>query len=297
MALENVYTIAGMMSIASVWRDIKSQTINPNVTKFLLGGSGTGFNTFAAINQITPVIDFGSGDIKRILAAMTNQIALAIDGDFYIWFQKITEGGVRASGANHYKGTIAKGMVIPVSLRLSDGQPAELTCQIILTSADGVTTSMSLTATQTLVAAAGAAEGWTLGPVNINGTTLEGVKEVTINFGITPVVEGSSGMVFKTFCGVMTIAPSITIVADSIDNFLAWGFTGAAQGATDSTIEVQDLAEGGVRGSSPIICTIDDALWTTDNVTSADGQPCNHGIRADITYDGVALPLAWTGLT
>lgn len=296
MALSNVYTIAGMMSGASAWRDIRTQTLNPQLTTFLLGASGTGYNTFVAVSQITPIIDFTSGDIKRILAALTNQIALAISSDFYIWFQKLAEGGVRASGANHYKGTIVSGMVIPVSLRLSDGQPAELSAQVILTSADGSTSPLTLASGESLVSGAAAAEGWTLGPVSLNGTTLEGVEEVTINFGITPVTLGASGMVYKTFAGVMSINPTISITAAGIDEFLSWGLDGIAQGASDSTIQIQDLSAGGVRGSSPITCSIDEGLLFTDGLRGGDGQATRHGIVIQPTYDGTALPLAWSGL-
>lgn len=298
MGLENVYTIAGMMTGATVFRDIRSQTINPQLQAMVLGGSGTGLNTFAAVGQLNPIIDFTSGDIKRILAAMTNQIALPIDNDFYIWLQKMAQGGIRAAGATHVKGTIAKGMVIPVSLRLVDGdvQSAALTCQILLVSTDGTTSPLALAGSQTLVVSGGAAEGWTLGEVSLNGTVLEGVEEVTIEFGITPSTLGASGMPYKTFCGVLMVDPTVRITAASLDEFISTGLSGTAQGATDSTIKIQDLLEGGLRGTSPITCSIDEGLIYPDNVNLADGQHGRQSIILKPTYDGTALPLAWSGL-
>lgn len=297
MALSNVYTIAGMQTGATVLRDIKSKSINPQLGSILLGGSGTGFNTFVSIGKIAPVIDFATGDIKRMLAALTNQIALAISSDFYIWFQKMTAGGTRATGTNHVKGTIVSGMVIPVSLTLTDGAAAELSCQIILVSADGAASPLTLTASQALVAAAGAGAGWTLGEVSLNGTTLEGVRSVTINFGITPVTLGGSGLIYPTFAGAMAVNPTIAITANSLDEFISWGFTGAAQGATDSTILVQDMAAGGVRGSAPITCTIDDGIITTTGVTLSDGGAGEHALLIQPVFDGTNLPLAWSGLS
>ena len=297
MGLSNVYTIAGMQSGSTVFKDIRSQTLNPQLTTYLLGSSGTGYRTFVGVGQISPIIDFTSGDVKTLLASMTNQIALAISSNFYIWFQKMTEGGLRSSGSTHYKGTIAEGMMIPVNLRMRDGADAELSCQIIMTSSDGSSSPLTLAGSQALVSSAGAASGWTLGPVSLNGTTLEGVEEVSIDFGIRPVVLGASGLVYHTFVGVMEIDPTIRITAAGIDEFLTWGLAGTAQSATDSTIQIQDIAEGGVRGTSPITCSIDEGIMYADGITSQDGQPTRQSIVIKPTYDGVALPLAWTGLT
>jgi hypothetical protein len=297
MSLSNVYTIAGVSAGGTVFKDIRDSTLSPNLQMALLGASGTGFKTFVAVQRIAPVLDFTSGDIKAILAKLTNQIALAIDGDFLLYFQKMAEGGVRSAGSTHTKGTVAKGILIPQSISLRDGADATITCQLIMTSADGSTTPLALAGSQALIAAAGAAAGWTLGPVTINGTALEGVEDVTINFGVSPQVLGASGMVYPTFAGVMSVDPSITITAASIDEFISWGLDGIVQSATDSTIEIQDMAEGGVRGSAPIICTIDEALFATGSVKAADGQHTRHAITIKPTFDGTALPLAWSGLT
>lgn len=296
MPLNNVYTIAGVSAGGTIFKDIQSSTLSPNLQTALLGASGTAYNTFVAIQRIAPTFEFTSGDIKTILAKLTSQIALAISGDFLVWFQKMAEGGVRSAGSTHTKGTVAKGILIPQSISLRDGAPATINCQVIMVSANGTTAPISFAGSQALVAAAGAAAGWTLGEVSINGTVLEGVEEVTINFGITPTVLGASGLVYPTFSGVQKVDPTITISAASIDEFISWGLTGAVQAATDSTISIQDMAEGGVRGSSPIVCTIDEGLFVTRSIPASDGQHTRHQIELKPTYDGTALPLAWSGL-
>jgi hypothetical protein len=296
MGLSNVYTIAGVSAGGTTFKDIQSSTLSPNLQQALLGGSGGAYKTFVAVQRIAPVFDFTSGDIKTILAKLTDQIALAIDGDFLVYFQKMAEGGVRSAGSTHTRGTVAKGILIPVALSLRDGAPATITCQVIMVSADGSTSPLTLTGSSALIAAAGAAAGWTLGEVAINGNVLEGVEEVTINFGISPAVLGASGMVYPTFAGVQQVDPSIAITAASVDEFISWGLDGVVQGATDSTISIQDMAEGGIRGSSPIVCTIDEGLFSTRSVPAADGQHTRHQIELKPTYDGTALPLAWSGL-
>lgn len=297
MALSNVYTIAGMQSGSTVYKDLRSHQIAPNLQRLLLGGSGSVYPTFTAVGKIMPIFDFTSGDIKTILADLTNQIAKAISSNFYIWFQKMDEGGLRASGLNHYKGTIVEGMLIPVSLTVTDGQSAALSCQVILTSADGSTSPLTLAGSQSLVSSAGAAEGWTLSTVSLNGATLEGVESVTINFGINPLTLGGAGLPYPTFTGVGTMTPTIAITAAGIDEFLSWGLPGQAQDATDSTIQIDDLSEGGLRGSSPITCTIDEGIMHTDTVNLTDAAAARHSLIIQPTYDGTALPLTWSGLT
>jgi hypothetical protein len=297
MSLDNVYTIAGMQSGMTVYKDIRTQRIAPQVQRVLAGGSGGVYDTFTAVGKAMPIIDFTSGDLKTILADLTSQIARAIDGDFSIWFQKMEKGGLRSAGATHTKGTVAAGMIIPVSLTLQDGQSAALSAQVVLTSADGSTSPLALAGITAMVASAGAAALWTLGPVTINGTVLEGVESVTINFGIEPATLGGSGLVYPTFTGVAKMKPTIAITAQSVDEFLAWGLTGAAQGATDSTIQIDDMAQGGLRGVAPIVCTIDDGHWGPDTVDLNDGQGARHAMTCQPTFDGIALPLAWSGLS
>jgi hypothetical protein len=187
-------------------------------------------------------------------------------------------------------------MIVPVSLRLTRGA-AEITCRIYLVSADGTTSPMAFTAAQAYALTAGASAGWSLGAVSINGTALEAVEEVVFSWNVTPMLIGGSGLVFDTFSAIEAIQPSIQITARSIDEFLSWGFTGAAQGATDSTIQIDDCLEGGVRGSTPIICSLDEGLVRTGTLTRQNPQAATHSIIYTPTYDGTALPLAWSGLS
>ena len=134
-----------------------------------------------------------------------------------------------------------------------------------------------------------------MGAVSINGSAVDGLTEVDIEFGFNPSVIG--GTQYPTACGAAKRNPKITIQSSDISLFEAVGLTGAAQGASDSTINLDDILEGGIRGSTPIVFTLDEGHIGVDGIRGAGGELMGQEIVYTPTYDGTAAWAVLSGLT
>lgn len=295
-AITNLYTIGAVKLNTTLIDQITQQSIRPGLNQMVLAGSGAVDNTFAAIGTITPEFSFTTTAIKAALAAAgIDGLALTAGA---VYFQKTAAGGLRASGSNHVKGTIAAGMAIPVRLSVSHGAPATIEYRIVLRSADGTTAPIAFAASSALETGQGSvAQAYTLGLVTINGTALVGVQSVSIDFGIELWVSGGDGLVYPTHIAVARRSPSVSIQAYDCDQFVTMGLDGAAQGITDSTIVLQDVSEGAIVGSSPITFTIDEGLIYYEDIAGSHGERMGGSIKIVPTYDGTNAIFAITGTT
>ena len=209
------------------------------------------------------------------------------------------DGGLRGGAATHIKITAATGIIIPTQVRAAQAAEATIGYRALPTSADGVASPIAILADQSLEAGQGVvSEIYTLGPVSINGTELEGVDDITIDFGITVTDKKSgSGAVYPTFIGIMSRQPSFTVRTFDLDAFATWGLDGVAQGETDSTVQLLDQLAGGVRGTSPITFTIDAGMIHCESIDGTHGQQSSGSVRITPVWDGVADIIVISGLT
>jgi hypothetical protein len=190
-------------------------------------------------------------DIAGVLSLSTSQItALASFGiggaavtglDAYI--QQLTKYGTRE--ATGTKVAIAQGMMIPKSLSASQGSGAELSLEMHVTSTDGSTAPITVTAGQAVPAGAVVGEKYTVGPVKINGTLID-CESMSLDFGIKLQVDASGGAVYPTFISIMGREPSFKISVKDYDQLML-AVAGVAQGATPSVVYLRKLAAGGTR--------------------------------------------------
>ena len=294
----NIYTIAAVKSDTTVITGINDQQFSPELEQIILAGSGQVDPGFVAVGRLRPSLAFTTTAIKVALAGLGGIAGKVIASDFYFWFQKIAEGGLRAGALSHVMATVVKGLIIPQTLNMPDGQAATISYLVIMISADGSAAPVAFAGSQSLDAGqAGAVAGWILGATSINGTDLDAVDNVAINFGLTPVIEGGSGLVYPTFVGIQSRKPSITISCKDVDAFVTWDLDGVIQSETDSTIQLDDLAEGGMRGSSPIIFGIDEGMIHTTQVGASSPQSAVNAVTITPTDDGTADIIAISGLS
>lgn len=294
-AITNLYTIAAVKLNTTLIDEITAQNINPGLSSVILGGSGAAYNNFAAVTEIKPELTFTTMAVKRLLALLGGTgLALTAGG---IYLQKTTIGGLRAGASSHLKGTIVAGIAIPTSLKASHGGVATIDTRVVLRSADGTTSPLTLASGQSLEASQdGVDQAYTLGTVTINGSALVGVQSVSVDFGIELWVSNGDGLVYPTHVAVTRISPTITINCYDADQFITMGMDGASIAST-AVVNFNNLVEGAVAGSSPIIATVNEGLVTYESLGGSHGERATCSVKIQPTYNGSALPIAWTGLT
>ena len=278
---------------------IQEFSLDPAIQHALIGADGGVYNTYVAVMGQAPVLGFTTTKIAAVLAKC-GLTGLAIKADVdelgaQFWFQKLVEGGTRAAGASHLLMTVKQGIIIPRTLNAAPDAPATLSYEAVATY-DGTNDPVVIAASQALVGSPGVSEAFTVGKVMINGAQLEGIQNISIDFGIQLTVIKADGLVWPTYVAVMKIQPMITIGTVEIGSLNTYGLTGTAQDASDSIVYLRKLSEGGSRvadvTAEHISFTIDAGHISVQNANASQDGNAMAQVQIVPTYDGSNAPLA-----
>jgi len=295
--LTDNYTISAFKHSSSLIKGISTSNITPGVQLMIARGSGAVDPSFVGVGQISAEIGFETSAIKTALAGIGGISGAAISNDTF-FLHKMVSDGLRGGTSAHIKAVIASGLIVPTRIRAAQGQQAVLGYRAIPRSADGTTSPIAFTAAQSLETGQDAiTEIYTMGPVTINATQLEGVSLWELDFGIDVWINIIDGNIYPTGVGVTRRNPIITVTSFDVGKFSTWDLKGIAQGETDSTIVLHDQAAGGVRGSSPITFTMDAGMAHFSSIPGTDGEPIAGQVIITPVYDGTNAILAVSGIT
>ncbi len=284
---------------------VQNFAVNTAVNHAIMASDGAVDPTYVSVMNQAPGVSFTSTAIATILAACGINGAV-IDSDvddpgLLCYFQKMSEGGTRAAGSNHILMTINEGLLVPVTINAAQDSPATIDMAATI-SYDGTNDPIVIADSQALVGSPAVGELFTVGPVSINGTTLEGIQSTTINFGIQVIAQGGDGAVWPTYVAIMSRRPSITLRTTDVSSLSTFGLTGAAQGASDSLVYLRKLSEGGTRVADNVAehisFSIDEGMINVTNANVAQDSPAMADVTITPTYDGsAAILVISTGTT
>lgn len=234
--------------------EIENLTIDTGLKESIQYASGQVDPSYTAVMTSQPMVTFTTKELNTAIAggitydpplAITTGGAGITSADIY-WIG-MAQKGTRTTGGTQFKCSILNGMVIPKSVKCSQGQPATMDCEI-RTVYDGTNNPLTFATAATLASTPVFGQLFTLGPVEINGTTINGVQSTTVDFGFDLVNLASSGDVFDTFIAVKTRNPKITFTTTEVVELNTLGLTGTAQGvAANTVVYFQKLTEFGTR--------------------------------------------------
>lgn len=194
---------------------ITQRTVNPKPNVIYNSGSGQLGPSFAAVAAIEPEVSFDTTALAVFFGAVSPLAGLGVgSGLTYTGVELYTEGkadlGARVGASLSNKFTSARAFLVPRSLSCEHGAEAKLSAFMLLLSADGSTAAIGQTNLVTAPAAL-ATQKFTLGPVKINGVTLDSIMGVTIDFGIEIKANGQSGHTYSSFATISKREPKITV--------------------------------------------------------------------------------------
>lgn len=196
-----------------------------------------------------PVVSITSGDIVTILDGIDATAGLAVSaGTVTVPIKNRSAGGLFASGSNHHTLSATHGLLIPVSISASQDEEdgAQIQLEFHAASSSGLANPITHNASQ-----AAGSQTFTavhdLGPAKVNGTTIVGIKSITVNFGINVNKQRYSGYPFCQLAG-MTIneaIPSIEFEFEDIASLHAFAtFTALS---TTCVVYFRKRMSGGLR--------------------------------------------------
>ena len=299
MAL-TIHTISGVKYSTTNINQITNANFTPNLVQLLEGGSGLVEAGFIAVPGAAPEFAFSTTAVKTALATLGDVDGIGFSSSELIWFfQKVTDGGLRAGASSHIKATAAKGLIVPLTLTIPHQGKAVITYRVILISADGTTAPIAFTASQSLDAGIVVGnEVYVLGGVSLNNSDLDGVSSVTIDFGLGVWIDGGSGLYYPTHSGISVRRPSITIQTKYIDAFVSWSLDGQAVDSNDCIVTITGLTEGGgLNGSDQVTFTVDEGHMFYSALGGSDGERVAGQVILTPTYDGTNETIVVGGLS
>jgi len=295
MAVSNVYTLSHfLVDRASdlVVGGIQSCNVDGGVAETILSGDGSAYPTFAGIGEIAPIVDFTTTQLATVLAEGSDTFAVAglklsATAIGKCWLQKMSEGAVRAGGATSVLMAINEGLLIPTGITAQGNTPATIDCRAVCTY-DGSNVPLTVTDSATMSGTPTVGHAYYRGPVEINGSAIDGIQGIAYDPGLRLVVKGDD--LYPSFVSIYEVIPRFTFTPADAGVLYDYGFTGTPQNATDSLVYFRKGSEGGTRTADAteehIKFTIDEGMIWTASVAGTHGQPSVPTLILQPTYDG-----------
>lgn len=194
--------------------------------------------------EATPTINCSTTAIAQLLTKTTMDGLSISASPVILYFSKGIAGGSRSSGAVSMKATVAKALVIPVSIRASTRPPATIDYRIIPIY-DGTNLPV-IWATTSLPTITETKEMYCAGPCKINGATIEGITDISIDFGFNLDIIHDSGHVYPRYAGIRNRKSRITIKTTDLTYATTLTMAGAAVSST-TIVYLRQCADGGGR--------------------------------------------------
>jgi len=182
---------------------------------------------FRCLMGSSPSIDFTTSQLATLLAAVGQYGADLSAGNVDLLYRKVTNFGTRSAlnATDGYRFRASEAMAVIRSLSAQHRGLASAQVGIIPVY-DGSNAPIVPAGSVAMSGTPSASELYTLGPVVINGTQIDGCQGWNLDFGINVVQEGDDGNIYNTHAHVEQVDPSISFESLEVDDLWSYGFTG-----------------------------------------------------------------------
>jgi len=241
-------TLAACNVNGSAIHGLQGSSVDPGIVAQALASDGYESPTRVLLADQQPAADFDSSALDTLLALNSSKFAyegVALSGNgFEGFFATLSADGGRASTGTQF--AVANGLLIPVSLVVPHDGPGTITSRVIGRSSDGATVPIAVSTGQSLPAYAAHNE-YSAGPCEYNGTAIDKVQRVQVDFNIRVEVLQGDGDIYSDTVVRMSAQPMITISTLDVAIANAIGIGGVRQGETDSDIYLRKWDVAGNR--------------------------------------------------
>lgn len=195
--------------------NVLDQAIDPGVSLVRPIVDGGVDPRAAFVGIADPTININTHQIAAALAALTfDGMKLGAAAIATLFMQKGADGGTRAGALSHMKLECKAGIVIPMTASAGvDETPGTLAFAIH--AMDDLTNDPFIfTASQSLAGTPDPDERFWAGPVKLNNVAVNGVQNITVNFGISLRKRRAAGAINPTHISIESRLSQISIVTD-----------------------------------------------------------------------------------
>lgn len=295
MTLPSLYTMSGILVNTTVLGQVSSWSCNNNVEVLADVTSGYVDPTFSYVPTIKPELTFETASIKETLdvCGISGYPIDSGNAGVTFYLQKLIAGGTRSVTTDNHLLKITNGILIPDTLSASNTERAKITMKAHAIT-DGTVFPIVKT-TGSLHAFPTDNEGWEVGPLKINGTIIQSIETIDVNFGITTYIHtGEDGL--SDFVCIDTRLPEITITSNDSDAIYSVisDLMAVEQSVSDSVVYLRKLLGGAARvpdiTAEHISFTIDAGTISVESIEG--GMPNALSIKITPIWDGTAAIMA-----
>lgn len=231
---------------------VTDRRVNPGIKEHITAAAGQPGPSHVTIMNQEPSY---SATVTDVAKCLTNLGILPVEVNSggsgltsaTAYFTRVQDLGVRGGNSTAAKIASTRGLIVPRTLTCRQNSVATLSLDFWPTSADGTTNPIAITTGLTLPETPAITEIYTLGPVDVNGTTVPNVVGWSLDFGLDCRVKYEAGYAYPTFVAAWTQEPSLRIQTEDGISLSTYGVSGTAQGATASHLYLAKTTLAGLR--------------------------------------------------
>ena len=187
-----------------------------------------------------------------------------------------------------------EGIAVLRSIQAGLGDDVAVIQAEVIPTFDGTNAIVVIQASQALTGVPTLDESFTVGKLDVNGTEIEGVQNIAVDFGITLFVMQGDGDSVPTLIAIDQIAPRATISITKASFLATLGISGVVQGVTDSFFYFRKKDQGGSEVANGVAehikFTMDEGM-----IMPGPSRVNQNGIVVldvvlEPTFDGTAAP-------
>lgn len=225
------YYLHGILLPGAVWIGaLIDTTPAANVTFLDAFASGSAVvPSFRGGQGAAPDITFTTPQLKTVFdqCGMWGKDCSASQCDLYYRKAKLVDTRETIGSSEHLMLRAKRCLFHWTGIQAQQGQPATAACRIIPTF-DGTNAPLVGTGSQTIAANLLSEQHYTMGPVKLNGSWIDGVQGWNLDLGVQLNEKTSDGMTYPTFVGIRQHNPVLTVTTPDADFWASPGVAGAA---------------------------------------------------------------------
>lgn len=264
-----------------------NRNIQPGTNVVRKSGGGDFRPTWAGVTSIDPKITLETEQIAAVLdiLGMTGA-AISSSALMTLYSRALANGGTFDSGSSHVKHVINEGLWTP--MRLSAGLDGATLSSEVTPTYDGSNELVVVSSGQAFGGESTVSEAFIVGPGSINGTAVNYIQSLEVDFGLIMRLTKGSGDIRNTHAAIRKQQPVLTFTTTDTALAATIKVSGLAQGATDSVFYLRKIAENGNEVANltaeHISFTLDDGVIAWMGSSGVDDEVNTYGFFP--SYDG-----------
>jgi hypothetical protein len=277
MPVASVDLLHGIVNGATFISQFTSQEVSPGIEAMVAHAAGQVQPQFAANMGQKPEIRFTTPQVKSILDLVGSTGIYDFSGaNTDLHFKVAADQGSRTASASaaHHRFRAAQGFLVLERISAGHRSEAQAQCRIIC-GYDGTNSPLVYAGSLALAGTPASGEHYVLGECHLNGSEIDGVQDLDMDWGHTVLQIGSSGELYDTFNALLQANPTVTM------NALNTGYWSTATlnglDLSSGSLYLRKLARTGRVADATaehIKLTLADGLICVDR-TSGDGMSPN----------------------